>query len=103
MATLFSYTLYFTLLLTFLWIRLRVSLFSVAQLKVAAIMAAAFALDWAWRTVLTPVIATGGIVPMLIDAALKTTVLASLAAAVMIAWKVSPTVNDIVTKTIKHT
>ena len=102
MATLLSYVLYFTMLLAFLWKQLHVSLFSVAQLKVAAVMVTAFALDWGWRTLLTPLISTGGIVPMLIDAALKTVVLASLAAVVMFAWNVSPTVNDIVKKTVKH-
>ena len=102
MATLLSYVLYFTMLLAFLWKQLHVSLFSVAQLKVAAVMVTAFALDWGWRTLLTPLISTGGMVPMLIDAALKTVVLASLAAVAMFAWNVSPTVNDIVKKTVKH-
>ena len=98
MATLLSYAIYFTMLLAFLWRRLGVSLFSAAQLKTLAVMAAAFALDWAWRTWLTPLIATGGTVPMLVDAALKTAVLASAASAAMLAWKVSPTVNDIVVR-----
>ena len=98
MATLLSYAIYFTMLLAFLWRRLRVSLFSAAQLKTLAVMAAAFALDWAWHTWLTPLIATGGTAPMLVDAALKTAVLASAASAAMLAWKVSPTVNDIVVR-----
>ena len=98
MATLLSYAIYFALLLAFLWRRLRVSLFSGAQLKTLAVMAAAFALDWGWRSWLTPLVATGGMAPMLADAVLKTAVLASAAAAAMVAWKVSPTVNDIVAR-----
>lgn len=102
MATLLSYAIYFALLLTFLWRRLRVSLFSGAQLKTLAVMAAAFALDWGWRTWLTPLASTGGTWHMLADAALKTAVLASAAAAAMVAWKVSPTVNGIMKKTVQR-
>ena len=102
MATLLSYAIYFALLLTFLWRRLRVSLFSGAQLKTLAVMAAAFALDWGWRTWLTPLASTGGTWHTLADAALKTAVLASAAAAAMVAWKVSPTVNGIVKKTVQR-
>ena len=102
MATLLSYAIYFTLLLTFLWRRLRVSLFSAAQLKTLAVMTAAFALDIAWRSWLTPLIATGGTLPMLTDAVLKTAVLASAASAAMLAWKVSPTVNELIDRMIKR-
>ena len=102
MATLLSYAIYFTLLLAFLWRRLRVGLFSVAQLKVMTVMVAAFALDMVWRTWLTPMIATGGLWPMLADALLKTALLASAAAGAMIAWKVSPTVNDIMARMLRR-
>ena len=102
MATLLSYAIYFTLLLAFLWRRLRVGLFSVAQLKVVTVMVAAFALDMVWRTWLTPMIATGGLWPMLADALLKTALLASAAAGAMIAWKVSPTVNDIMARMLRR-
>lgn len=97
-ATLLSYALYYLLLLAFVWQQLRVSLFSTAQLKVAAIMVAAFALDMAWHSWLTPLIATGGTLPMLADAALKTLLLGTAASYAMLAWQVSPTVNDIVAR-----
>ena len=102
MATLLSYAIYFALLLAFIWWRLRVSLFSAAQLKTAAVMAAAFALNWGWSRWISPLIGTDSILPMLVDATLKTVVLTSAAAGAMLVWKVSPTVNDIVAKVTKR-
>lgn len=92
-ATLLAYAIYFALLLSFVWWKLRVSLFSVAQLKVAAMMLALLALDLLWRTIVTPLVGH-----MLVDAALKTAVLCSLAAAVTYLWRISPTVNALVDK-----
>ena len=102
-ATLFSYLLYFTVLLGYLWLRLRVSLFSVAQLKVVALMAAAFVLNALWATLLTPVIVpTATTVPLLVDALLKTLVLASALLAAVYGWQVSPTLNTMIDKCIKR-
>lgn len=95
LATLLSYVLYYTLLLAFIGKRLRVSLFSGAQLKTAAIMIVAFALNWGWSRWVSPLIGTDSILPMLVDAGLKTVMLTSAAAGAMLAWKVSPTVNSL--------
>ena len=101
-ATLFSYLLYFAALLTYLWRRLQVSLFSAAQLKVVALLTAAFALNALWTAVLTPLIThQSSPVTLLADAVLKTLVLVSLLAAATYAWHVSSTVNDIIGKYIK--
>ena len=93
-ATLFSYGLYFLLLLAFIGWRLRVGVFSAGQLKVLAIMAAGFALNRLWTSCLTPLIATGGTVPMLADAVLKTLLLTAAVVAVALAWRVSPTICE---------
>jgi O-antigen/teichoic acid export membrane protein len=99
-ATLFSYLLYYTLLLGYIYWRTRVSLFSAAQLKVVVLTAAGFALNLLWGSVVTPLF-DGSKSAMLLDAALKTTVLVALLAATTYAWKVSPTVNSMIDKLLK--
>ena len=96
-ATLFSYALYFCLLLMVLWFVLKVKVFSLSQLKVVVIMGVGFGLNWVWGQWVTPTV-TGwmsGIVGMLTDAALKTLVLGGLILIGVLQWKVSPTVNQL--------
>ncbi len=95
-ATLFSYALYFMLLLFYLWRRLGVSLFSWAELKVVVLLAAAFGLNLFWSHWISPLLANGALWGMLADAVLKTVVLVSLLAAGVLGWHVSPTLNDLV-------
>ena len=99
-ATLFSYLLYYLLLQGYLYWRTKVSLFSAAQLKVVVLIAAGFAFDLLWGAVVTPLF-DGSKYTLLLDAALKTLVLISLLAIGTYAWKVSPTVNEMVLKRIK--
>jgi len=100
-ATLLSYALYFTVLLSYLWIRLRVSLFSVAQLKVVAVLAAAFVLNTLWTDLLTPIITQqASLYTILADALLKTFVLTSALAVVVYVWRISPTINEIIDKRV---
>lgn len=102
-ATLFSYLIYFLLLLGYLWLRLRVSLFSVAQLKVVVLMLAALALNALWAAWLTPIIVhQPTVMSLLADAVLKTLVLASALVVAVYAWRVSPTVNAMIDKYIKR-
>jgi O-antigen/teichoic acid export membrane protein len=97
-ATLLSYALYFLLLLSLLWWRLRVSLFSAAQMKVLVLLVAGVALGKVWTVWVTPLLTglAGGIGGLLIDAAVKTVVLGGAVAAAVLAWRVSPTVNGMV-------
>lgn len=99
-ATLLAYLFYFTLLLCFVWRKLRVSLFSLAQLKVAALMVTLVALDMLWRHTITPLIAGGSLTQMIIDAILKSGTLCALAAAVTYLWRISPTFNAMIDKRI---
>lgn len=93
-TTLFSYLLYYSLLLGYLYWRTKVSLFSMAQLKVVVLMAAGFGINLLWGAVVTPLF-DGSKYTLLVDAALKTTVIAALLSAGTYAWKVSPTVNSL--------
>jgi O-antigen/teichoic acid export membrane protein len=102
-ATLFSYLLYFAALLTYLWRRLRVCLFSTAQLKVMALMAAVFALNALWTALLTPLITHHpSHITLLADAALKTLVMGAALLVAVYAWRVSPTLNQMIDKRIKR-
>lgn len=99
-ATLFSYGLYFVLLLTALWCVLKVNVFSMSQLKVVVIMGAGFGLNWLWSQWVTPAV-TGwmsGVGGMIVDSVVKTVVLGGLIVVAVVMWKVSPTVNEIIRK-----
>ena len=101
-ATLLSYMLYFLLLLGYLWWRMKVNLFSASQLKVLVLMAAGYGLNLLWTNMLTPIIIPHpSRVALLVDAVLKTAVLALLLAVAVYAWRVSPTVNSIVDRKLR--
>ncbi len=93
-ATLFSYFLYFGCLLTFLHCKLGVSLFSAGQLKTLALMAVVVVLGLVWKAFVTPMLAgAGSTVGLLANALLKTAVLTTLLLGGAYAWRVSPTLN----------
>lgn len=102
-ATLISYIVYFVLLLGILWWRLKVRIFSAGQLKVLAIIGICFGMGYAWSQWVTPLTSSviGGMAGTLADAVLKTAVIGGLAAVVIYGWKVSPTVNELVKKTLR--
>ena len=102
-ATLLSYMLYFAALLTYLWRRLHVCLFSAAQLKVVALLAAAFLFNALWTSLLTPLSTHhASLVTLLVDAVLKTLILSLALLAAVYTWHVSPTVNEIIDNRIKR-
>ena len=93
-ATLCAYGLYFLLLLAYLWWRLRVSVFSVAQLKVVVLALLLLALGWGWGRWLAPWLG----LHVVLDAVLKTLLLAAVALAVVYKWCISQSVNDLLKK-----
>ena len=106
-ATLVSYLIYFAVLLGYLWWRVGVSLFSAGQLKVVVLLAAAFGLGALWEAWLTPLVAPqASPAGLLADAVLKTLALGGALLAAFYAWRVSPTMNQlmagIVTKIINR-
>ena len=92
-ATLLSYAFHFLLMLSFVWWKLRVSVFSAGQLKVIAMMVALALMELVWRNTVTPLVGH-----MIVDAVLKTAVLSIVAAAITYFWRISPTVNALVDK-----
>lgn len=96
-ATLCAYGLYFLLLLAYLWWRLRVSLFSAAQLKVVALALLLLALGWAWGRWLAPWLG----LHVVLDAALKTLLLSAVALVVVYRWRISQSVNDLLKKFVR--
>ena len=93
-ATLSAYIIYFLLLNTFLWRRMRVNVFCIGHLKMMLLIVVLLALDWGWNHWLTPVLPLS----IIVGAVLKTLVLGSLSVAAVLGWKISPTVNRIVKK-----
>ena len=94
-ATLCAYTIYFLLLNTFLWRRLRVNIFSREQLKLVILIIVLLSADWTWNQWITPTLGCG----LLVGAAIKSAVLGGGALAAAYFWQISPTVNAIVRKT----
>ena len=69
-----------------------------------AVVLAGFGLNWLWTTWVAPTLMGlwPGIGGLLADAAIKTLVLGGLLTAGVLAWRVSPTVNDMVKKTFRR-
>ena len=97
MATLCAYGLYYALLHGYLWRKLKVSVFSVGQLKMLVLMALLLAANMGWDW-LFGAVQQGSIVSVVARATLKTAVLGALAAGGVLLWKVSPTVNEMVAR-----
>ena len=96
-STLLAYIVYFTLMLAYVWRKLRVSLFSAGQMKVVAMMALLLLLNAAWRQWVAPLIGN-----ILVDAVVKTAVLGGAAALVTYCWRISPTVNNLMDKVLRR-
>ena len=98
-AAVFSYVAYYSGLLIYNRVRLGVSVFSLAELKVLAVIGIGVALDLLWRTVVTPMMGES-LVWLLVDAALKTGLIATLLMVAIYKMKISQNINDIIDKMI---
>ena len=79
-ATLFSYLLYFFLLLFFLWRYMKVSVFSGKHLVVLALMLVLFGANYLWSWLVTPLFgAFNPMVSLMADALLRSAVMLALA------------------------
>ena len=96
-ATLFAYLIYFVPLLTFLWRRLGVSLFSKKQLWVVLFALVLFGLNALWEWALSPLFARlgNGLVPVLLQALVRTGVFALVAFFTIRRMHISPEVDKI--------
>ncbi len=104
-ATLFAYLIYFIPLLTFLWRRLGVSLFSKKQLWVLLFTVALFALNALWEWLLSPLFAHlgSGLTPILVQALIRTLFFAVVVFFVIRRLHISSEVDKILSKLYKRT
>ena len=96
-ATLAAYVVYFTPLLTLLWVRMRVSLFSRKQLWVLLLTLALFGADMLWQWAVSPLFAQlgTGLGIVLLQALLRTAFFGVVAVVAVIRMDISPEVNRI--------
>ena len=96
-ATLIAYAVYFLLLLTFVWRKLRVSLFSWGQAKTLVVIVVMMGAALAWSRWVTPLVGN-----IIVDAIVKTAILGGAAVVAVYRWHISPTVNELINRII-HT
>ena len=96
-ATLAAYVVYFTPLLTLLWVRMRVSLFSRKQLWVLLLTLALFGADMLWQWAVSPLFAQlgTGLGIVLLQALLRTAFFGVVAVVAVSRMDISPEVNRI--------
>lgn len=96
-ATLAAYFVYFTPLLTLLWVRMRVSLFCRKQLWVLLLTLALFGADLLWQWAVLPLFAQlgTGLGIVLLQALLRTVVFGVVAVVAVSRMDISPEVNKI--------
>lgn len=97
-ATLVAYIVYFVPLLTMLWVRLRVTLFSRKQLGVLLLTVALFALNALWEWLVSPLFLRlgTGIAVVIVQALVRTSVFAVVATVAVRKLDISPEVNSII-------
>ena len=103
LASVVSYVIYFALLLSFIWWKIRVQPFSRKMLPVALVILALFALNLAWSSLLTPWFAglfAKAIFGITLDALLKTSLFLFIGLTAIYKLKVSKSVNDLIDKTM---
>ena len=98
LATLIAYCVYFSALLSFLWQRQRVTLFSRKQLWVLFLTVALFILNGLWNALLSPLmqpLTTQSIWILLAEALLRTFIFAIVAIAAIRRMHISPEVDNL--------
>lgn len=98
-ATLMSYMIFYSLLLSMVGWKLKVTPFCIEDLKVAAVILLMFSANMLWLGYLSPLFilrSGGGFVPLFIDAFLRTGIIFIAGFAAMIRMEVSPEINGIV-------
>lgn len=103
MANFLSYFIYFMFLLILLKWKLNISLFSVGQLKVIAIVAFLFGLNLLWTKTLTPMIMQipfNELLVALLEGGVRTLVLLGIGVVLVYKWRISKDVNRLIDKGI---
>ncbi|MBO4600485.1 MAG: polysaccharide biosynthesis C-terminal domain-containing protein [Bacteroidales bacterium] len=96
-ATLLAYIIYFVPLLTLLWSKLRITLFSRKQLWVVLFTLALFGLNGLWDWLLSPLFAPvgSGLAIVLIQAVVRTLLFAAIAYMAIARMHISPEVDKL--------
>ena len=105
LANFLSYFIYFIFLLILLRWKLKISLFSIGQLKIIAIIALLFGLNALWTSSLTPLIMKIPFNPLavsILEGGIRTAVLVGIGITLVYCWKVSADVNRLIDKVIKR-
>ena len=99
-ATLAAYVVYFTPLLTLLWLRLKVTLFSRKQLHVLLFTLALFGLNTLWEWLLSPLFGLMGnsLWAILLQALVRTAFFAAIAIVFIRRMNISADVNNLLKK-----
>lgn len=99
-ATLFAYIIYFIPLLTFLWRRLGVTLFSTKQLWIVLLTLCLFGLNFLWGWLLSPLFTHlgSGLLPTLLQALIRTLFFATIAYLAIRRLHISPEVDVLLSK-----
>ncbi|MCK9625044.1 MAG: oligosaccharide flippase family protein [Bacteroidales bacterium] len=103
-ATLFSYIIYYLLLLGLVKWKMKTSPFSMGQFKVVLIICLLFALNWLWTILLTPVLHSiqfSEFACNIIDAVLRTGIFSIIGIVIIYYWRVSDEVNGLIKKVLK--
>lgn len=102
MATLLSYVAYFLLLLTFVWRKLRVHLFSVGQAKMGVLIVVGLLLNAVWEYGAGVLWPEGmGVGALMVLSAIKTAVLGGGMLWGVMRWKVSEEVNKLIRNALR--
>ena len=101
-ATLFSYVLYFTLLLLFLGFKMKVSVFCGKHIVVLGVIVVLFGLNYLWTWVVTPLFASmKPMVAMMADAVLQTAVLVAFTIVMLYKLHISKDIDLTIAKCFK--
>jgi O-antigen/teichoic acid export membrane protein len=105
LASVFSYIVYFILLLAFIKWKVGVQPFSLKMMPVLLTILVLFGLNWAWTALLTPWFAGlfgKPLLGLLLDAFLKSALFIVLGLGALYKLKVSQSVNDLIDRLLKH-
>jgi len=103
LASLLAYFIYFLLMLTLVKWKLKISIFSIGQLKVVAIVVALFALNMLWMKTLTPLfmlLPTKPLIASILDALVRSSVISVAGVAATYYWHVSNEVCLLIKKSL---
>lgn len=90
-ATLISYVIYFTLIMAFLKVRLKVQLLCASHLKTLILMVVLLGANLLWNNL----VVVSGLIPMLVNSCAKSLVLCGALVLAAYRWQVSPDLNQI--------